>query len=113
MQTLFNDGWLFQKTLSNVLPAAQRYAPVALPHDWLIADADNLYESSDGWYKKTLSVDDAADGKRRFLRFDGVYMNCDISVNGHTVCRHPYGYTAFDAELTGAQIGRASCRERV
>jgi len=102
MQTLFNDGWLFQKTLSNVLPAAQRYAPVALPHDWLIADADNLYESSDGWYKKTLSVDDAADGKRRFLRFDGVYMNCDISVNGHTVCRHPYGYTAFDAELTGA-----------
>lgn len=102
MQVLFNDGWLFQKTPNNVFPAEERYTPVALPHDWLILNAENLYENSDGWYKRTLFVDNASDGKRRFLRFDGVYMNCDVAVNGRTVCTHPYGYTAFDAELTDA-----------
>ncbi|MBP3427620.1 MAG: DUF4982 domain-containing protein [Clostridia bacterium] len=102
MHALFNDGWRFAKTAPGAQPAAGDFAPVDLPHDWLIADADNLYENSDGWYARTLHIADAHDGLRRSLRFDGVYMNCDVLVNGAVVCSHPYGYTAFDAEMTDA-----------
>ena len=34
------------------------------------------------------------------MRFDGVYMDCDVLLNGHIVCTHHYGYTAFDVDLT-------------
>lgn len=44
----------------------------------------------------------AQDGFRRLLRFDGVYMDCDVLVNGQLVRTHRYGYTAFDADMTPA-----------
>ena len=103
MQQLLNDNWRFAKTGNGApRPAQEAFAPVALPHDWLIAQENNLYENSDGWYIRTLCVKNARDGRRRLLRFDGVYMDCDVLVNGQTVCTHRYGYTAFDAELTHA-----------
>lgn len=100
MIRLLNDGWFFAKTPNEVLPQEADFVPVDLPHDWLISQADNLYENSDGWYRRTLQVENAGDGYRRVLRFDGVYMNCDVLVNDHRVCSHRYGYTAFDADLT-------------
>ena len=103
MDRLMNDSWRFAKTENGApQPEAQRFAPVALPHDWLIAQEDDLYENSDGWYLRALHVKNARDGKRRLLRFDGVYMNCDVLVNGVVVCTHRYGYTAFDADITEA-----------
>ena len=98
MNRLFNDGWLFAKTPNEATPAETDFAPVDLPHDWLIEQAGNLYENGDGWYKRSLQV--PADGMRRVLRFDGVYMNCDVLVNGVTAASHRYGYTAFDVDLT-------------
>ena len=103
MQHLMNDNWRFARTDNGAcMPAADAFSPVDLPHDWLIEHADNLYMNSDGWYVRSLHVPCAGDGKRRLLRFDGVYMNCDILVNGTLVCTHPYGYTAFDADMTDA-----------
>ncbi|MBE5799113.1 MAG: glycoside hydrolase family 2 protein [Clostridiales bacterium] len=102
MQVLFNDGWRFARTKNGSLPAPQDFAPVSLPHDWLIQNADNLYEDGDGWYMRALHVPDAKDGKCRILRFDGVYMDCEVLLNGGLVCAHRYGYTAFDADLTAA-----------
>ena len=105
MQQLLNDNWLFAKTANDApRPAQDAFQPVALPHDWLIAQENALYENGDGWYLRRLSVPDAHDGWRRILRFDGVYMNCDVIVNGQTVCTHRYGYTAFDADITDALI---------
>lgn len=102
MQVLFNDGWRFAKTPTDGTPAPGDYRPVALPHDWLIEQEWDLYESSDGWYQRTLYIENAQDGKCRLLRFDGVYMDCDVLVNGQLICTHRYGYTAFDVELTDA-----------
>ena len=102
MQVLFNDGWTFAIAGEDNAPALQDFKPVALPHDWLIGQENDLYRSGDGWYRRILSVADAKDGKRRFLRFDGVYMDCDVLVNGRIVCTHRYGYTAFDADMTDA-----------
>lgn len=102
MQALLNDGWRFAKTPTGVEPLAVDYKPVALPHDWLIEQENDLYESSEGWYVRLLHVEQVQDGKRRMLRFDGVYMDCDVLVNGLLVCTHRYGYTAFDADMTPA-----------
>ena len=105
MQRLFNDEWSFAKlplgsTLEQARSAA--FTPVDLPHDFLIRQADDLYESTDAWYRRVLRVPDNFSEHVWLLRFDGVYMDCDVLVNGQIVCTHRYGYTAFDAMLTDA-----------
>ena len=100
MQRLMNDGWLFAKTPTGCTPDASQYSPVDLPHDWLIWQTDDLYECSDGWYRRVLDLPCVQPDWRYLLRFDGVYMNCDVLLNGELVCSHRYGYTAFDADLT-------------
>ena len=100
MQRLLNDGWRFAKTAPDAQPGPADFASIALPHDWLIHQAHHLYENSDGRYSRRLFVCRAGDGKRRLLRFDGVYMDCEVRVNGALCCVHRYGYTAFDADMT-------------
>lgn len=102
---LLNDGWLFLKTKMNVIfeeMAAREpeFAPVCLPHDWLIYHADNLYEDSWGWYKRRLLVETLNEGERIFLAFDGVYMDCSVYINNHKLGDWKYGYSAFEFELT-------------
>lgn len=105
MQRLLNDAWFFAK-----LPLGSEredalsadFQPVDLPHDFLIGNVADLYENCDGWYRRTLEVPAMQPEQVWLLRFDGVYMDCDVLVNGQVVCSHPYGYTAFDANLTPA-----------
>ncbi|MCE5326958.1 MAG: DUF4982 domain-containing protein [Planctomycetaceae bacterium] len=52
------------------------------------------------WYRKTFAVPRAWRGRRVWLTFDGVYMNCRLWCNGTLVAEHPYGYTSFHADLT-------------
>ena len=57
--------------------------PVTLPHDWLIAQTDALYESGDGWYVNTLNnavLDDCV-----LLDFDGACMDEDVLLNGESL----------------------------
>lgn len=106
MRKLLNDGWSFLK-----LPVGSSYEDacrasgwkkVDLPHDWLIWQENNLYESSDAWYKRNLHIESLQE--TFMLCFDGVYMDCDILVNGQTVCSHAYGYTAFNVDITNHLI---------
>lgn len=104
MERLLNDGWRFVKlpadsTLED--PQGAAWQQVDLPHDFLIAQEDNLYETCDGWYVRALDCPPEWANRVVLLRFDGVYMDCDVLLNGETICTHHYGYTAFDAELTG------------
>ena len=101
MHMLINDGWSFAKlpsgsTYADALNAA--FTPVDLPHDWLIWQADNLYESADAWYRRTIFLPEDHDPEVS-IRFDGVYMDCDILLDGEVILTHPYGYTAFDVPL--------------
>ncbi len=105
---LLNDGWEFVKlppesTREEAENAA--WAPVTLPHDWLIRQADHLYESADAWYRRRLGPEET-DAPTVLLGFDGVYMDCDILLNGETVCTHRYGYTAFQVNLSGKLSGK-------
>lgn len=100
---LWTDGWSFLKTPLNttwdeMMKQKKAFQPVELPHDWLIHDAKNLYEDSFGWYRKTFQAQCAKEGLQ--VRFDGVYMNSTVYVNGQTVCDWKYGYTSFTADIT-------------
>lgn len=98
-----------------------------LPHDWSIEDlpasADTFPDldppmlgpftpasegglstgfvvGGTGWYRKTFALDADDLDKIVFIRFDGVYMNADIWINGHLLGNHPYGYTSFYYDIT-------------
>ena len=58
MKKLLNDGWEFLKLSpgSSLETATQSngWKPVDIPHDWLIWQHQNLYESADVWYRRDL-----------------------------------------------------------
>ncbi len=104
MRERFVTRWQFRKAAPDTPYEAIRgdgWQAVSLPHDWLISQENDLYETGDGWYRRTLTVPGGETADTWRLRFDGVYMDCDVAVNGETVCTHRYGYTAFEADLTG------------
>ena len=128
MQILFNDNWQFTKIhlesaesdipdLAKLIKDESRtYSHVEIPHDWLIWNTNDLYENSIGIYKKTITLtkDDLAletshnsqdlpsepAGLRRYLRFEGVYMDSTVFVNGEKAFVWKYGYTTFEVDIT-------------
>jgi beta-galactosidase len=100
-QVLFNDGWTFAKTgLDATDWQGLAFEPVDLPHDWLIRNTRQLYENGIGWYRKTFRW--RKNGRRALIRFDGVYQDSTVYVNGRPVGEWKYGYTSFEHDLTGA-----------
>ncbi len=121
-------------TMGEIENQKTRFVPVELPHDWLIYDAKNLYQDGCGWYRKEfelvtgeiedlggeLGPDTAAgtaagpESERIFarihreetviLRFDGVYMDSTVYVNGTKIGDWKYGYSAFDMDITSALV---------
>ena len=53
-----------------------------------------------GWYRKHFTLAASDSNKLVSVRFDGVYMNSDVWLNGHHLGNHPYGYTSFAYDLT-------------
>lgn len=53
-----------------------------------------------GWYRKRFSVAALPAGSNVGIRFDGVYMDSDVWINGRHLGNHPYGYTTFAYDLT-------------
>ncbi len=54
------------------------------------------------WYRKnfTHTASHIVPNERVSIRFDGVYMNSDMYLNDVWIGNHPYGYTAFQYDLT-------------
>ncbi len=99
MKKLFNDNWLFAKGCAAADPfnPSHSFAPVDIPHDWLISDAENLYESSYGIYRKKFTT--AAKTVR--IYFEGVYQDCTVYVNGREAGENKYGYSSFEVDASG------------
>ncbi|WP_343690022.1 glycoside hydrolase family 2 TIM barrel-domain containing protein [Chitinophaga sp.] len=111
----FDDNWRFQKdSLTNTARTVQ------LPHDWSIEDLPLQNDSTiigpfykysplkeqgaytiggTAWYQKSFTLPELNDHLLH-IRFDGVYMNSDVWINGHHLGNHPYGYTPFTYDLT-------------
>ena len=98
---LFNDSWYFARTpLAGKITNINTWYPVAIPHDWLIYDTKNLYESGIGWYKKSFVINSLADTDYIALRFDGVYEDTVIFINGVQAFTWKNGYTTFEFDAT-------------
>ena len=98
MKQLWNDGWYFVKlpshsTLEQMDAAVM--TPVVLPHDWLISQSQDLYESSDGWYRKEFEVREELAEKSWIFSFDGIYMDAEIYLDRELLKIHRNGYTSF------------------
>ena len=104
---LFNDHFTFLKTalgteLSDIIGRQAEFKEVDIPHDWLIYNAQNLYENSTGWYRKAFRKADIGigEGEGAYIRFDGVYMDCTVYINHVKVGDWKYGYSAFGFDIS-------------
>jgi beta-galactosidase len=121
----FDDNWKFslQDAKSAETPSFndKTWRDIDLPHDWSIEklsgqeagkvigpfSKESIGNTATGytvggvaWYRKTFTLNSNVKYKSTIISFDGVYMNCDVWINGKFVGNHPYGYTAFDYDIS-------------
>ena len=97
---LFNDGWSFTKTWLGSDLKHHIWEEVDVPHDWLIYDTNNLYEAGEGWYKKQFEIESLSALDYISFRFDGVYQDSTIYINGTQSFEWKNGYTTFEFDAT-------------
>lgn len=81
---------------------------VNVPHDYIVegtfdpkADETHGYLPVEpAWYRKTISIPAADQGRRLWLEFDGVYRDSQMWLNGHFLGRHVSGYTSFCYDIS-------------
>jgi len=81
---------------------------VDLPHDWSIegpyspknASGTAFLPGGIGWYRKTFRLPAAMRGRKVSIRFDGVYRDSTVWINGIRLGSRPYGYSTFEYDLT-------------
>lgn len=110
--TSFNDGWEFKKGpfAKDAMQAAQKWnadwQAVTVPHTWNADDmqkkVSDFYEGV-AYYRKKCTFPENLEGKRIFLRFEGVGSCAEVYVNGYLVGTHKGAYSAFVCEI-GAQV---------
>lgn len=110
--TSFNDGWEFKKGpfAKDAMQAAQKWnadwQAVNVPHTWNADDmqkkVSDFYEGV-AYYRKKCTFPESLEGKRIFLRFEGVGSCAEVYVNGYLVGTHKGAYSAFVCEI-GAQV---------
>lgn len=90
---------------------------VDLPHDWSIegpysqknASGTGFLPGGIAWYRKTFPLPESARGRKISIRFDGVYRDSTVWINGKNVGTRPYGYSSFEYDLTPyLRVGGAS-----
>lgn len=124
---LFNRNWLFLKADLSDGPESPSFddsswRKIDLPHDWSIEtlpgeDSENQVgpfkkdktfggringwaQGGTGWYRKHFKLDGKDAGKSVVLKFDGVYEQAEVWVNGTLVGKNNYGYTPFGIDIT-------------
>ena len=99
---LFCDGWEFCETSLGTpygdVMSSDAFRPVEIPHDYMIYDTHALYRTGEGWYRRVYTYAPTED--RTILRFEGVYMDSTVFVNGEAVFEWKYGYTTFEVDVT-------------
>lgn len=101
---LWNEGWEFcEQELdekNKQIPQNALFQKVDIPHDYMIYDVHHLYRDSIGWYHKEFQMEKPGPEEEICLRFDGVYMDTAVFVNGSLAGEWKYGYSTFEMEIT-------------
>ncbi len=110
----FNDDWLFY--LGESAEASEptfddsNWRKLNVPHDWSIEQpfseiapagaGGGALPGGIGWYRKHFTVGNEMKDKQVYIDFDGVYMNSEVFINGHSLGVRPFGYNSFRYDLT-------------
>lgn len=109
MNKLFNEGFSFLlmeqgSCFDDFSKKKGEAKPVKIPHDWAVSEFELFYKDGVGFYNKTISFDrknsEFGEKGHAFIRFDGVYMDSSVYLNGKKIFEWKYGYTSFVIELT-------------
>ena len=91
---------------------------VDLPHDWAVdldfvrvKDNDVMShgykpvgrqfpKSTIGWYRRALFIPKEDEGRRLMVKFDGVFRDCIVWLNGHYLGNNLSGYSEFGYDIT-------------
>jgi beta-galactosidase len=116
-------GEVFAKAGESDGPAAtdfndSTWRTVDLPHDWAVElpfeKSDNNVlnshgykpigrqypKNSIGWYRRSFDIPKADEGKRITVKFDGVFRDCMVWLNGSLLGKNLSGYSEFDFDIT-------------
>ncbi|MGD0583775.1 MAG: glycoside hydrolase family 2 TIM barrel-domain containing protein [Bacteroidales bacterium] len=119
-EILFDAGWRFHRGDTAAAETENfndsLWRQIDLPHDWSIEDIpgndspfdstaiggidEGYLEGGIAWYRKEFLLPANLKNKHIQIRFDGVYMNSDVWLNGQLLGNHPYGYTSFRYDIT-------------
>ena len=88
----------------------EEWATLDVPHDWAFEagvsedgaqkDKGGYYSGGIGWYRKSFTAPDLAEGQTLQIHFDGVYMDSQVFLNGALLGVFRYGYLSFSYDLT-------------
>lgn len=110
-KTLWNEGWEYWETENEGIPARVPVDTIklSLPHDAMLSKAaqeksrnglnTGYRDGAVSHYRKLFFVEEDKKERTLTLRFDGIYMNSFVYVNGQLAARCPYGYTTFYVPL--------------
>ena len=85
-----------------------RWMNISLPHDWSIEgpyckdnpSCQGYLRGGIGWYRKSFRISGQNREKKITIRFDGIYENSEVWLNGHFLGKRPYGYIWFSYDLS-------------
>jgi len=82
-------------------PDAAGWDTVNVPGNWDTLPAYSTHKGK-GWYRRTFKVPADWKGRHIRLKFDAVYHDAEVTLNGSVLGRHEGGYTPFEFDVTGA-----------
>ncbi len=108
----WNDNWLFwvdHDSFALIWDVPKEAKEVSLPHDAMLIEKAKLdsfngkntgYRDGDCYiYRKEFYVSQEEKDQVHILKFEGVYMNAFVYINGQLCAKSPFGYSTFYAYL--------------
>ena len=111
-EVLFNSDWKFFKGDPKGAEKPgyndSRWVNISLPHDWSVEgpyskdnpSCEGYLPGGIGWYRKSFRISEQNRERKINIRFDGVYENSEVWINGHFLGKRPYGYIWFSYDLS-------------
>ena len=112
LEKKFNKSWKYwidKDAFALVWNVSEKAREITLPHDAMMENDANPESNNKGNtgfrdgdiynYVKLFEAKEEYKNKTVMLKFEGVYMNAMVYVNGELAAKCPYGYTTFYVEL--------------